>query len=48
MRPMEPGDITTTYAHMSKLNALTGYRPQVPLKDKLEQCVKWRQGYENR
>ncbi|GAA0190454.1 UDP-glucuronate 4-epimerase [Brevundimonas nasdae] len=47
MRPMQPGDVTATYADVSKLNALTGYRPKVPLKDGLEQFVKWWRGYEN-
>lgn len=47
MRPMQPGDVTATYADVSKLNALTGYQPKVPLKDGLEQFVKWWRGYEN-
>lgn len=47
MRPMQPGDVTATYADISKLNALTGYQPKVPLKDGLEQFVKWWRGYEN-
>lgn len=47
MRHMQPGDVTATYADISKLNALTGYQPKVPLKDGLEQFVKWWRGYEN-
>lgn len=47
MRPMQPGDVTATYADVSKLNALTGYQPKVPLKGGLEQFVKWWRGYEN-
>ena len=47
MHPMQPGDVTATYADVSKLNALTGYQPKVPLKDGLEQFVKWWRGYEN-
>ena len=47
MRPMQPGDVTATYADVSKLNALTGYQPKVPLKDGLQQFVKWWRGYEN-
>ncbi len=47
MRPMQPGDVTATYADVSKLNALTGYQPKVPLKEGLEQFVKWWRGYEN-
>ncbi|MBW0152523.1 MAG: SDR family NAD(P)-dependent oxidoreductase [Phenylobacterium sp.] len=41
MRPMQPGDVTATYADISKLNALTGYAPQVPLKDGLDRFVEW-------
>ncbi len=41
MRPMQPGDVTATYADVSKLNALTGYQPKVPLKEGLERFVVW-------
>ncbi|MBX4159190.1 capsular biosynthesis protein CpsI, partial [Lactiplantibacillus plantarum] len=47
MRPMQPGDVTATYADVSKLNALCGYRPQVPLKDGLEKFVAWWRQYQN-
>jgi UDP-glucuronate 4-epimerase len=47
MRPMQPGDVTATYADISKLNALTGYQPKVPLKDGLEKFVKWWRTQEN-
>jgi UDP-glucuronate 4-epimerase len=41
MRPMQPGDVTATYADVSKLNALTGYHPQVMLEDGLERFARW-------
>jgi len=47
MRPMQPGDVTATYADVSKLNALTGYAPKVALADGLERFVRWWRGYEN-
>ena len=47
MRPMQPGDVTATYADVSKLHALTGYAPKVELKDGLEDFVRWWRGYEN-
>ena len=47
MRPMQPGDVTATYADVSKLSALTGYAPRVPLKDGLERFVQWWRSYEN-
>ncbi len=47
MRPMQPGDVTATYADISKLNALCGYQPKVPLKIGLEKFVDWWRQYEN-
>lgn len=45
MRPMQPGDVSTTYANISKLNALCGYHPQVMLEDGLEHFVAWYRDY---
>ena len=47
MRPMQPGDVTATYADISKLNALTGYRPKVPLTEGLPRFVDWWRSFEN-
>ncbi|WP_430416898.1 SDR family NAD(P)-dependent oxidoreductase [Parasphingorhabdus sp.] len=41
MRPMQPGDVTSTYADISKLHALTGYEPEVMLEDGLKRFVQW-------
>src|SRR3546814_19605799 len=41
MRPMQPGDVTATYADVSKLHALTGYRPTVMLEDGLQRFAVW-------
>ena len=41
MRPMQPGDVTSTYADISKLNALTGYAPRVALAEGLARFVTW-------
>ena len=41
MRPMQPGDVTATYADVSKLHALTGYEPEVMLEDGLKRFVSW-------
>ena len=41
MRPMQPGDVTATYADISKLHALTGYQPKVELADGLPRFVDW-------
>jgi UDP-glucuronate 4-epimerase len=47
MRPMQPGDVTATYADISKLNALTGYRPRVTLTEGLPRFVEWWRSFEN-
>jgi UDP-glucuronate 4-epimerase len=41
MRPMQPGDVTATYADVSKLHALTGYRPKVMLAEGLQKFADW-------
>ena len=45
MKPMQPGDVTATYADVSKLNALTGYAPQVQLAEGLKRFVAWYREY---
>lgn len=41
MRPMQPGDVTATYADVSKLHALTGYKPKVMLAEGLQKFADW-------
>lgn len=41
MRPMQAGDVTATYADVSKLNALTGYAPKVAFAEGLGRFVTW-------
>ncbi len=41
MRPMQPGDVTSTFADVSKLEALTGYKPKVMLAEGLQNFVSW-------
>ena len=45
MRPMQPGDVTATYADVSKLHDLTGYRPRVMLAEGLQRFADWYRGY---
>jgi UDP-glucuronate 4-epimerase len=45
MRPMQPGDVTATFADISKLQALTGYQPSTPLSAGLPKFVAWYRGY---
>ena len=41
MRPMQPGDVTATYADVTKLHNLTGYRPKVMLAEGLQRFADW-------
>ena len=41
MRPMQPGDVAATFADISKLEALCGYRPRIPLEEGLPRFVQW-------
>ncbi|MGE7205141.1 NAD-dependent epimerase/dehydratase family protein [Sphingomonas sp. NPDC019816] len=45
MRPMQPGDVTATFADISKLNALTGYAPKVRLTEGLGRFAQWYRAY---
>ena len=47
MRPMQPGDVTATYADISKLNTRIGYQPKTPLRDGLARFVEWWRAHEN-
>jgi UDP-glucuronate 4-epimerase len=41
MRPMQPGDVTATFADVSALKALSGYDPKVKLEDGIPRFVDW-------
>lgn len=41
MRPMQPGDVTATYADISAIAALTGYSPKVPLAQGIARFADW-------
>ena len=41
MLPMQPGDVTATYADVSKLRTLTGYNPRITLAEGLPRFVAW-------
>jgi UDP-glucuronate 4-epimerase len=40
-RPMQPGDVTATYADISRLDALIGYAPKVTLEEGVPRFVAW-------
>ncbi len=45
MRPMQPGDVTATFANIDKLQALTGYQPAINLAEGLRRFVEWHRAY---
>ncbi|MGZ3276047.1 MAG: NAD-dependent epimerase/dehydratase family protein [Caulobacteraceae bacterium] len=44
-RPMQPGDVTATYANVDRLHALTGYRPKVMIAEGLARFVEWHRAF---
>lgn len=44
MRPMQPGDVTRTWADVAALEALTGYAPTTPLEEGIGRFVEWYRG----
>jgi UDP-glucuronate 4-epimerase len=41
MQPMQPGDVTATFADISRLKALTGYQPKITIEEGLPRFVDW-------
>ena len=47
LKPMQPGDVTATWADISALRSLTGYAPQTSLETGLARFVSWyREAYD--
>jgi UDP-glucuronate 4-epimerase len=44
-KPMQPGDVYTTYADVSALYSVCGFQPKTPLKYGLQKFVDWYRGY---
>lgn len=45
MKPKPPGDVTATFADVSQLAALTGYRPTVSIDEGMARFADWFKGY---
>jgi UDP-glucuronate 4-epimerase len=45
MLPMQPGDVVSTYADISKLTQETGYNPKVNITNGIEKWVDWYKKY---
>lgn len=46
--PMQPGDVYKTYADTSGLFEATGYKPQTPIKEGVENFVRWYRDFYNK
>ena len=44
-QPLQPGDVTQTYADVTKLQTLTGYKPQTNIQDGVDAFVDWYKDY---
>lgn len=44
-QPMQPGDVTATFADIGRLHALCDYQPKVPLEEGLPKFVAWYRAY---
>lgn len=40
-RPRQPGDVSTTYANVAKLQSLTGFRPETSIQDGARKFARW-------
>jgi UDP-glucuronate 4-epimerase len=45
MKPMQPGDVPSTYADTRALQALTGFAPDTPLEAGLARFAEWFRSY---
>jgi UDP-glucuronate 4-epimerase len=45
MKPMQPGDVPSTYADTRALQALTGFAPDTPLEAGLARFAEWFKSY---
>jgi len=47
MLPMQDGDVYSTYADVTDLKKITGYKPRTTLKDGIKKFAVWYKGYYN-
>jgi len=45
MLPMQPGDVSETCAAIDKLQVVTGYRPQTPVREGVAEFINWYREY---
>jgi UDP-glucuronate 4-epimerase len=45
--PMQPGDVTRTWADTGRLNKLTDYKPNTPVSDGIDKFVRWYKNFYN-
>ncbi len=44
-KPLQPGDVTTTFADASRLKQITGYQPETKVEDGINQFIDWYRHY---
>jgi len=45
LKPMQPGDVKETNADISKLEKITGYKPQINIEEGIKNFIKWYKEY---
>ncbi len=48
MKPMQPGDVLSTYASTDMLEQYIGYKPQTSIEDGLKSFISWYKEYGRR
>ena len=47
-KPLQLGDVVATFADVSSLTAITGFKPQTPLREGVERFVQWYRSFYNK
>lgn len=47
MMPMQPGDVSRTWADTTKLETEIGYKPKVTLHEGIKNFIEWFKDYEH-
>ena len=45
LQPMQPGDVSATYADIGELQAATGFKPATPIEVGVRRFVDWYREY---
>ena len=45
LKPMQKGDVKETNANITKLEKITGYKPQINIEEGIKNFIKWYKEY---